>query len=223
MVFNQIITTKGLFMNYIDHYGRMHDKPVTVKELVPSNNGWIYSAYFVKGGGSLDMDKLQKTFCDSVHRREDGGVFTTRHPKGLYTNVPQSRDELLGMAYLGFLKPHHLNGWNFSPYPLPKFNLLKFIEQALEAYDKHRNYFWKNNLGQLYHVAFSVPIQDRAFMLECWKETKTIRYYFYKTIANLDKFFTTPKNGVQWLKYGGEERKAIMKEEFDTNHPLRNI
>ena len=119
-------------MDYIDKYGRMHDKPVMIKEVMPSNNAWVYSAYFVKAGGYLDKTKLQQAFDLSIHKREDGKVFTTRHPGGLHTRVPQSRDELLGMAYLGFLKPKHLNGWDFSPYPLPKFNLLTFLNRHMK-------------------------------------------------------------------------------------------
>ena len=136
---------------------------------------------------------------------------------------PISRDEILGMASLGFLKPRHLNGWNFSPYVIPKFNLFKTISQFLELRGKHRNYLWQNNMSHTYRFAFSMPIQDRAFLLECWGETKSIRYFFYKGIALLDSKFGKPDNGIPWLKYGGDKRKEIMKTEFPEDHPLRSV
>lgn len=209
--------------NYIDKYGRIHHKPVTEETPCPSNNAWIYSAYYVKAGGKLNQVLLSEAFRDSVHKREDGVLYTTRHPNGLYTKVPQSRDELLGMAFLGLLKKEHLNGWNFSPFIVPKFKILSFIKQAREAYGKHRNYFWLNGLSQLYHVAFSVPVQDRAFMLECFGEKRSLRYLFYKAIALLDAKFAKPKNGIHWLKYGGEDRKKLMLPEFSEDHPIRNL
>jgi hypothetical protein len=127
------------------------------------------------------------------------------------------------MASLGFLRPTHLNGWSFSPYPTPPFNLKTLIKQVLELRGEHRNYFWQNGLSQIYRFAFSVPLQDRAFILECWGETRSRRYFFYKAIAFLDSKIGKPKNGIPWLKYGGGERKQIMQTEFPEDHPLRSI
>jgi hypothetical protein len=151
---------------------------------------------------------------------------------------------------LGLLKKEHLNNWNFSSFPLPRFSLIKLVKQLwrlrpvvaklpvayklpfvgikylavpVQLVPKHRNYFWQNNLDQIYRFAFSVPLQDRAFLLECWGETKSLRYVFYKGVAMLDAKFGKPKNGIHWLKYGGEERKEIMQAEFPEDHPLSNL
>jgi hypothetical protein len=203
--------------NYFDKWGRLHHKPCR-NHNPSSNNGWIYSAYFYKAGGSLEFDKLRVCF---------GGCFRDgafhRHPPSIESKVPNSRDEILGAASLGLLKSAHLNGWSFSPFPIPRFNLKTLIKQIKELKGQHRNYFWQNKLDQIYRFAFSVPLQDRAFLLECWGETKSLRYFFYKGIALLDAKFAKPKNGIHWLKYGGEERKRIMQAEFPEDHPLRSL
>lgn len=207
--------------NYFDKFGRLHHKPCINGEPA-GNNGWIYSAYFHKAGGSLNPVLLDECFRGCVKKHANGQLYTNRHPDG-YSKVPQSRDEILGMAALGFLHPMHLNGWSFSPYPIPPFSLKTLIKEVLELRGKHRNYFWQNGLSQIYRFAFSVPLQDRAFLLECFGETRRLSYFFYKGIAMLDAKFAKPKNGIHWLKYGGEARKKIMQAEFPEGHPLKEI
>jgi hypothetical protein len=202
---------------YFDKWGRLHHKPC-IDGTPSGNNGWIYSAYADKMGIALDKNKLEVCFLDCIRNNK-----FHRHPLTVNSSVPMSRDEILGAARLKLLKPQDLIGWNFSPYPIPRFSLLTTIKQLLELRGKHRNYLWQNNMNQVYRFAFSVPLQDRAFLLECWGETKSLRYLFYKGIAKLDAKFAKPKNGIHWLKYGGEERKKIMQEEFPEDHPLRCV
>ena len=202
--------------SYFDKWGRLHHKPCIDGES-SSNNGWIYTSYYHKMGGELDFIKLRTCFEGCLRN----GTFY-RHPPSINSNVPNSRDEILGAAALGFLKSSHLNGWSFSPFPIPNFSLIKLIKQVLELKGQHRNYFWQNKLDQIYRFAFSVPLQDRAFILECWGETQSLRYFFYKTIAFFDSKIGTSKNGIPWLKYGGDERKKIMQKEFPEGHPLKN-
>jgi hypothetical protein len=203
--------------NYFDRWGRLHHKPC-VNEDPSSNNGWIYTAYLDKLNNGLIINKLRICF-EGCFRN---GAFH-RHPVSVNSKVPNSRDEILGAASLGLLKPAHLNGWSFSPYPIPPFSLKTLIKQISELKDQHRNYFWQNNLDQIYRFAFSVPLQDRAFLLECWGETKSLRYFFYKAISVFDEKLSKPKNGIHWLKYGGEDRKKIMRQEFTEDHPLRVV
>lgn len=203
--------------NYFDKWGRLHHKPCT-DGYPAGNNGWIYSAYFHKAGGKLDFYKLRICFEGCVRNEA-----FYRHPPSVSSKVPMSRDEVLGAAALGLLKSAHLNGWNFSPYPIPAFNLKTLIKQVLELRGQHRNYFWQNSLDQIYRFAFSAPIQDRAFLLECWGETRSLRYFFYKAVAFFDSKIGKPKNGIPWLKYGGEKSKEIMKTEFPEDHPLRSL
>jgi hypothetical protein len=200
--------------NYIDKYGRCHHKAVTDKNPVPSNNGWIYTAYMEKGGESLDYDKLKQCF-DECNQE---GVLR-RHPPEVTSAVPISRDEILGMASLGFLKEEHLKGWNFSPYPIPAFDLVETIKQFWEIRDKHRNYLWQNNMIHTYRFAFTVPLVDRHFILSKWNKFNL----FYWAVAKLDSLVFNPENGIGWLKYGGEDRKEIMKLEFPADHPLQKV
>lgn len=199
--------------NYFDKWGRVHDKPVTESNPIPSNNGWIYSAYLHKSGYKLDLMLLSSCFrqCKQIDP-DTGRLFLIRSP---YKETPPiSRDEVLGMVELGLLRSVHLRGWNFSPYSIPKFNLIKLISQLLEMKDKHRNYFWQNNLDQIYRFAFSVPLADRHFILTKWGRFNL----FYFLIAKVDSMFKS-KNGLGWLKYNKEVE--AMKSEFPEDHPLQ--
>jgi hypothetical protein len=209
--------------SYQDQWGRYHDKPC--KDGEPSSgNGWIYSAYAAKAGLPLNDTLLNECFRDCIAKREDGKVCFTRHPEGRFTEVPISRDEILGMAALGLLRKGHLNGWSFSPYPLPRFRLIMLIKQAKEAYGKHRNYLWLNGLQQLYRFAYSVPLQDRYFLLTNSNiESNVVAKAFYWAYAKVQSLVTKPKNGIHWLKHGGEKNKEIMKAEFPADHPLQGI
>jgi hypothetical protein len=202
---------------YQDKWSRYHDKKVTDQNQIPSNNGWIYTAYAEKAG--LDADYFMLGLCFKQCKQVDdtGREYLVRSPdKAL---PPMSRDEILGMASIGFLKPQHLDGWNFSPYPIPKFNLIKTIQQFLEIKDKHRNYLWQNNMSHTYRFAFSVPLTDRHFILQKWGKFNL----FYWLVSLIDSKFGKATNGIPWLKYGGEERKEAMKKEFPIDHPLKDI
>lgn len=207
---------------YQDEYGMYHDKAV-IDDQPSSNNGWIYTAYAEKAKLPYSKTLVYHTFRKCKVRSKDlpNGMYLIRTP---YKACPPiSRDEILGMASLGFLKPNHLDGWSFSPYKLPKFSFIKTIKQLLEMRGKHRNYLWQQRMDQIYRFAFSVPLQDRAFILECFGETKSFRYFFYKTIAFIDSKLSKPKNGIHWLKYGGNSRKLVMQQEFPEDHPLRSV
>lgn len=207
--------------NYFDKWGRVHDKPVTEQNPIPCNNGWIYAAYVAKTGYQLDLMSLAECFrlCKQINKA--GTLYLTRSPGD--EEPPMSRDEILGMAALGLLRESHIKGWSFCPYEIPKFNLIKLIKQVREVIGQHRNYFWKNKLDQIYRFAFSVPLADRAFILECFGETSSPRYFLYKAIAFLDSKLFKPENGIPWLKYGGDSRKEIMRLEFPEDHPLRHL
>lgn len=202
--------------NYVDKFGRYHDKPVTESNPIPSNNGWIYTAYAEKAGLPVDHSLLTNCFvqCKQFDRKT-GRLSLIRSPGD--STPPISRDEILGMAALGLLAPKHLNGWSFSPYKIPKFDLIKTVNQVIEMIGKHRNYLWQNNMDQLYRFAFSVPLADRHFILQKWGMKSS---FMYRLIAKVDSFIRG-SNGIRWLKTG----KGIeeMKAEFPEDHPLRKI
>lgn len=216
--------------NYVDEYGRYHHKPVTELEPIPSNNGWIYTAYAAKVGLPIDRQKLLDCFvlCETY----DNGVYRLIRSPDM-PNPPISRDEILGLAELGLLSPANLDGWNFSPYPIPKFSLTKLIKQVSQLittrpasaegswyklwgpfYTRHRNHFWQNNLDQMYRFAFSVPLTDRHFILKSLNKFNLI----YWAIARADSIFGKD-TGIRYLKYG--KSKTAMKTEFPADHPVQ--
>lgn len=220
--------------NYIDKYGRYHHKPCINGE-PSSNNGWIYTAYADKLGLPVNDSELRSCFNQCLNEHN---TFVLRSPgKGL---PPMSRDEILGAAALGLLKARNLQGWSFSPRPIPKFNPITFFKQLSRVftlnpinrdgswvklwgplYTRHRNYFWENNLDQLYRFAFSVPIQDRDFILDNTdKKVNVFAALFYSAVATVDKWFNKP-SGITWLKYGKGLKE--MKSEFPADHPINGV
>lgn len=214
---------------YYDKYSRLHHKHCKDGE-PSSNNSWLYTAYEDKLAPIKSDRLLEIAFCFRQCKQVDpetGRLYLIRSPcKDL---PPMSRDEILGLAQLGFLKPKHLQDWNFSPYPIPKFNPIKLVQQlwqlspdlhsdgtgGYELVYKHRNYFWENKLDQIYRFAFSVPLVDRNFILQTWGKFNPI----YWAIAKVDSLFGKP-SGIRWLKYG--KSLEAMQEEFPMDHPLRN-
>lgn len=235
-------------MSYQDQWGRFHDKPVTVPDPIPSNNGWIYTAYAAKVGVPVDKETLQQCYNECLIYDIDGeyGNFSAHRSPGK-TTPPLSRDEVLGICYLFNNFRIDLQNWNFSPFPLPRFSLLKFITQLWQlrpniiplsrVFDKnsssitfvvfkhaivlpHRNAFWQKNLNHLYRFAFSVPVQDRYFILKKWGKFRFYKpsHLFYAAVAAVDKL--GPASGIRFLKYGGEKNKEAMVKEFPEDHPI---
>jgi hypothetical protein len=212
-------------VTYQDKHGRLHDKPCINGE-PSSNNGWIYTAYLNKLK-PVNLLKEQTTAC--FNRCLVNGKFLLRSPgKEL---PPMSRDEILGTAALKLLKPEHLQGWSFSPKPIPKFNISKLASQLWQLrptlskqttkdtivlkklYIRHRNYFWENNLDQLYRFSYSVPLTDRNFIQQTWGKFNPI----YWAIAKVDSWIGKG-SGIKWLKY--DKTLEGMRKEFPAGHPL---
>ena len=196
--------------DYFDRYGRLHEKPCINGE--PStNNGWIYSAYWKKLTRSNPTNPLVGNACCEEMERSPGKAVP-----------PMSRDEILGLAYLGYLLPGHLEGWCFSPYKLPAFNLILFIKQLILLIKNKddRNYFWRNNLDQIYFLAFSVPLTDRHFILKCWGKFNLL----YFIIAKVDSLFNSTNRSsraVAWLKY--DKPISELKQYFIETHPINQF
>jgi len=198
-------------MNWTDSIGRIHDKPTN--GINPSSgNGWIYSAVYKKLGGELKLDDEAGKFC---------ALNLVRNPPPYQEGQsPISRDEILGLAYLGYLKPEHLKGWSYSPYPTPKFNIIKLFKQASalvkwkETWQEkklvlmHRNTFWKEGYDQIYRFAFSVPYSDRHFILQCWGKYNIFWHLVHKLLLRKP---STDRSGrqIRWLKTG-EDLEALV-------------
>jgi hypothetical protein len=204
---------------YTDRYGRFHHKPTD--GLNPSSgNGWLYTAYAEKVGLKLEYIKLEigMSHC----RIPVSNPYLVRNP-GQYT-PPISRDEILGMSSLDLLEKADLPNWNFSPYEMPKFsfsNLFKQLYDLRPSLKRHRNYFWENNLDQIYRFAFSVPFQDRYFILSNRDDFQFYNpiHLLYATISFIDSMLPK-KSGIKFLKYGGKKNKMKMIKEFPSDHPI---
>lgn len=214
--------------SYQDQWGRYHDKP-TDGINPSSNNGWIYTAYAAKAGLSINIDQLILCRMLCLRKTEQGMFYYVRNPwKDL---PPLSRDEVLGMVSLGVLPSRHLNNWSFSPVDLPKFSVVQLIKQLWQLKPdlvkwklvfKHRNYYWQNNLDQIYRFAYSVPMQDRSFVLDCYKQFKWYKpsHLFYRAIAKVDSIFGG-SSGIRYLKY--DKSYKAMVDEFPEDHPIRSV
>ena len=199
-------------MKYIDRYGRYHDRPVENGE-PSSDNGWLYTAVAKRLGAEVNLSPNAAQYC--AENLERHPLTVTNRPY-----VPFSRDEVLGLAYLGYLKPEHLDGWNFSPYPLPKFNPIKLVQQLWRVRKEHRTFFWRNGLTQIYHVAFMVPLQDRHFLNQCWGRYNA----FYHLIHIIDTMLPKDNRSARNMRFlkSGKDRAGVANY-FGPEHPLSEL
>lgn len=193
--------------DYTDAFGRVHDKPCP-NGAYSSNNGWLYTAVAKKLGAPVEVSKLYAHLCADARTRHLGDY-----------EPPISRDEILGLAYLGFSTELDLleSRWNFCPYELPKLNLFKLIAQLWKCRGQHRNYFWKNKLTQVYHVAFLTPFHDRHFHMSCMGGFSVI-YWLIAKIYEMKKPTDKSSRLIRFLKTG-EDREAV-RFYFGEDHPL---
>lgn len=206
---------------YQDEFSLYHDAPISQGY---SGNPAIYTAYAQKLGLPIDYLKVEEAF-QLIQVERNGHKYLLRHPsKTNYYSSPTSRDEIMSWAALGYLKPENIPNWNFSRYTLPRFSLTQLVKQlpALIKNSDDRNYFWKNNLDQIYRFAFSVPFQDREFILKKMGLFKLYNPFHlcYSLIAKIDKLLPK-KSGIKWLKYGGKENMKAMVKEFPVDHPIK--
>ena len=202
-------------MNYVDRFGRIHDKPVTMLDPLPCNNAWTYTAYWAKLGGKPLIDYAALTHC--IEKRK-------RHPVNYKITQQLSRDEWLGMAYLAKL--------NLVDFPmthefiprdvvLPKKNIFKTIASFVLAIGEHRNYLHQHKLYHAYPLMFSVPLQDRAYYYRL-NDTKVP--ILYHLIEYIDKNFIKPSSIssklIRFLKYGIKPNGQDWIDYFGKYHPI---
>jgi hypothetical protein len=189
-------------MIFTDKYGRVHDRQ-TDGVNPSSNNGWFYSAVYKKLGGIVKIDQVALFTCAKS---------LIRHPDK--SGPPISRDEVLGLEYLSPGSTSVVRrGWNFSPFPVPKFNLIAFLKQAVDCIDwkkrepKHRNYFWQQGYSQIYRLAFSVPWSDRHTILKLNKKF-SLCWYLAHLILNR-KSENRSARQLYWFKTGKDLQGVV--------------
>jgi hypothetical protein len=202
-------------MNYVDKFGRYHDRTVDAEGNPSSNNGFYYTGLAKKYGLPVSQACLEysrKCAEKRIRHRDDLTLFSF---------TPISRDEILGLVELGFAKELKIGPgeWNFSPYELPKFNLIAFIHQLvlMAIHYKDRNYFWKNKLTQMYRVAFRVPLSDRYYILRKMGKTSL----FYKLIHKLDGLIMPEKRSPRLVRhYKQWDDHAAVENYFGKEHVI---
>lgn len=211
---------QGRDMNYKDKYGLWNVKPC-VDGNPSGNDGWILTAYAQKVGFVVVLHELYETWGSLMCR---GGFPIERLPNKPVPFV--SRDVILGVVFLGLTDVKQLKrmGWNFSPRPLPELNIFKLIHQLWQLRGKHRNHFWQHpGFEQVYHVAFMVPLQDRAALYRFSGGTAPM---LYRLIEWFDKRRKPENNSsalIRWLKYNQVPELKVFEEYFGEKHPMTRI
>lgn len=200
---------------YQDRWGRWHDKECVNGE-PSSNNGWIFTAYAKKMGFEVDRGLLMECAERSMIRRGDKIVFS-RSPGKL--TPPMSRDEILGMVYLGVVG--FRDSWYFGPYEYPSFNPFKTLAALWRMKKAHRNALWEGK-GEphLFRFAFSVPIQDRAFILRCQGEDVPWYYRLVEWVDQRRKSSSLSSRLIHQFKYDNRFDTEDLAKYFGLFHPF---
>lgn len=211
-------------MNFVDEYGQWHPKPVTVSNLIPSNDGIIISAYAAKIGLPVDDFEIFKM----VFSKNAYALHNIHLPAERVPNKPTpypSRDFYLGLAALKLWNASDMRfmNWNFSPLELPKANYIKLAQQLWKLRGQHRNTFWKEEgYEQVRLSAFMVPIHDRAFYYRMEGIDVPLAYQIAETV---DKYLFRKCDDdssllIRWLKYDQLPDIQVFVRYFGDKHPI---
>lgn len=188
-------------MGKVDKYGLWNVKECPNGD--PSgNDGPIVTAYAEKVGLPVDRE-LIKLYFQHLKRSEtwiNNDLPIERLP-GKAHPYP-SRDTILGWYWLKLIDVHQLQkqGWKFSPVAIPKFHFIKTICQLILCFYEHRNYFWQKEFYQVYRFAFSVPVQDRAYMLKASGLKVPFWYSVYTFFSDMLEPSSVSSKLIAWRK-----------------------
>ncbi len=213
-----------LVKNYWDHYGQLHRKEVIgVFERPSTNDGMIHLAYYLKIIGQDGVDiRIADMFHSMAHTERNGVWYpVVRFPEQEPDSPTPSRDFFLAVIYFKLMDVSDFEklGWNFSPYEIPKFNLIQFICQLILCAYEHRNYFWEHKFSQTYRLTYMVPIQDRAAYYRFSNRKAPWYYRFYEWANNFKKPSSLSSTFLDWFK-GADINYKLFSEEFPSDHPI---
>lgn len=201
-------------MRYIDKYNLWNVKPVGEDREPTGNDGLIISAYAHKVGLLNNPALVWKFYMMELKHKD--GLPVERLPNK--PTPPPSRDFFLAASYFGMVK---LGGWNFSPYPIPKFDLIAAIKQFWALRGKHRNTFWENpGYEQVFRFAFSVPLQDRAFYYRMKNQRAPLFYRWIEVIDSILRSKSDSSKLIAWLKYDKRPELEVFERYFGKDHPI---
>lgn len=200
-------------MTFQDKWSRYHDKPCDGEP--SSNNGWYFTAIAVKIGLPVDAELLTTCYLKCWDRQEN---FMNRSPGK--TEPPMSRDEVLGCWYLKMymFRPMVAVDWKFCPYEIPSFNPLKTLAAFWRLSRADRNAVWENG-GEphAWRFAFSVPYQDRAYMLRM-EGFENWFYTLFERLSNLSDPVTPSSRLLRWFKSDKAPDLQLFIDYFGENH-----
>lgn len=221
-------------MKYICKYGFYHHKQVRHPNHVPSNNGWIYTA-FAKVYG-LPIKDLSDVYKGCLEYKEFP-FYIKRTPEAMMPDVdPISRDEIIGMVSLGYMKTLTLHIYNWKMYDqtaLPTVSLIRQLKALWEIRKKHRTYVWKFKVYDAYPLAFALAPHDRYYIKKfCNEKTtifETVMFYLY-LISTLVQRDNSDLN-ILWLQLNDLKMydllkyidiKKVNREVYPEDHPFNN-
>lgn len=234
-------------VSYVCKYGLYHDKPCAVEGYdtnirlgnyptaiyaPSSNNGWIYTAYAKALGMPVDFALVHKTYlkCKEV---EDKNFLAVRLPGK--EEPPISRDEAIGMHYLGKdigLRLMLFWDWNLSNSELwESYSWLKSFKTTLSLRDKHRNYIWENKVYPAYRFGFLIGYHDRYYIKKTTGNKSTLLEFVWFYMYVITTFFSKKHyvKNVLWLQLSHVKskfwimflrRKNNFISEFGLSHPF---
>lgn len=235
--------------NYVDKYGRFHNKPVTEKDPLPSNNAYIYS-FYAQQVGLLPSDP-SASFKAGVT-----GDLTLiryrpihRHPMGCKT--PISHDEYVGIAGMNkryaervveFGEKHYFQYCDIDGFKAKPFRKL-VINDVIEGFEGLANE--KNPRTAVYkypsvwNVAFWHRPEQQYFYYRCAERSPGIvrtLYFIGASIASiyskdqgpmlgfkLKKLMQKPSLAdrlVNWIYNKKCNLKELAAKEFPADHPI---
>ena len=204
---------------YVNKYGLWDVKPVGEDGEPTGNDGWIVTAYAAKARLPICYMDIHETYWEYC---TDDFLFPIMRLPNKRT-PPLSRDVMLGFCALGFIHVNRLKerNWNFSPYPLPKFNLFKLLAQLWKLRGKHRNTFWlESGYEQVYHVAFMIPFQDRGTYFRAAGKPVPFFYALVESIDMKMKSSSDSSTLLSWVKYNKKPEKEVFERYFGKDHPI---
>lgn len=201
-----------------DRWRRWHDKPCNDGE-PSSNNGWLYTAYAKKLGLAVDNESISNCYFYCWHKNNNLRSFMTRSPEK--ETPPMSRDEVLGVVGCGLMMSRITKDWSFCPYGIPSFNIIKTIGALWRMRSSHRNALWENG-GEphLFRFAFSVPLQDRGWILRQNDMHVPLSYKLYEALSVTIPTKSNSSKLIEWFKYDIDPGLDVFQKYFGENHPI---
>lgn len=209
--------------NFWDDWGLLHHKPTR-----DSNNGWIYTAYFI-------FKKLKPPPFDILETFK----FCTPRPGENYRRVdkqgpPISHDEITGMyAIFGEIAERRCrviqNDWFLDIESKKRYeDSTKFFSHLfkLAVNWKNRNYHWENKLYGVWNITRTYPLTQRHYLLKKFGGFNLL----YFLLFYLNALFTTLSSNksaknLLWLMLKDIKspiRTKFYPDYFDyPDHPLR--